>query len=215
MPPKKKDNAMLGQPKHERKANDFYPTQRREINSMLEVMEFDLTGYFVWEPCCGEGDIAVVLKNIARGVVTSDITVYEKYKADVIVDFLAIPVEPKEGEPSMDEIAVHLPGGECPDAIVTNPPYDLAEAVVRQALKLMEPVKGLVVMLLRHEWDCAKSRGDLFDHPSFSKKIVMRHRPRWIADSTGSPRHNYAWYVWSWAKAALDPGAKGELHYVA
>jgi hypothetical protein len=34
--------------------------------------------------------------------------------------------------------------------------------------------------------------------PPFHKKVVVTKRPRWIADSTGSPRHNYSWFIWDW-----------------
>jgi len=125
--------------------------------------------------------------------------------------------------------------GFMPDAIITNPPYtgkvpdgfytsgknagkpkfktiDLAGNCARRALKLMEAQKGMVIFLCRHEWDCAKSRRDLFDHPAFAMKIVLRHRPRWIADSSGSPRFPYSYYVWNWAK---PKAARPEIIYVA
>lgn len=107
-----------------------------------------------------------------------------------------------------------------PDAIITNPPYDdkdsgvTAEKSLRHALRLMEAEKGMVAMLLRHEFDCGKKRRDLFeDHPAFMAKITLRFRPRWIEGTTGSPRHNYAWYVWDWVKAVQAPHAAAELKY--
>lgn len=106
-----------------------------------------------------------------------------------------------------------------PDAIITNPPYDdkasgvTAEKAVRHALRLMEPEKGFVAMLLRHEWDTARGRADLFDHPAFMSKITLRFRPRWIEGSTGAPRHSYAWYCWDFVKSAGAPNAKPELRY--
>jgi hypothetical protein len=90
------------------------------------------------------------------------------------------------------------------DVIVTNPPYSLAEEFVRHAL----PAR-FVAMLLRNEWDCAKTRNDLFKWP-FSKKIVLTSRPRWIKGSTGAPRHNYAWYVWD---RTYDSDLLPSIHY--
>lgn len=123
---------------------------------------------------------------------------------------------PVVGSPpvSMQEVADLL--GFRPDAIITNPPYDEkeqgvdAEMSVRHALTLMEPERGVVAMLLRHEWDCAKKRADLFDHPAFAFKVTLRFRPRWIEDSTGAPRHSYAWFVWDFTKPAA---ARPELIY--
>jgi hypothetical protein len=57
----------------------------------------------------------------------------------------------------------------------------------------------LVALLGRNEIDCAgPTRSQFFGScPEFAAKIVLTWRPRWVAGSTGSPRHNYAWYVWT------------------
>ena len=39
------------------------------------------------------------------------------------------------------------------EAIVTNPPYTLAQEFIEHSLDLMEPVEGVVAMLLRNEYD--------------------------------------------------------------
>ena len=93
----------------------------------------------------------------------------------------------------------------CTESIITNPPYKLAEAFIRKALELTEPLQGRVAMLLRNEYDCAKSRRDLFEHPAFLKKIVLTKRPRWSTEDKASPRHNFAWYIWCWKKPPDAP----------
>ncbi|USN15470.1 DNA methylase [Brevundimonas phage vB_BpoS-Kikimora] len=105
-----------------------------------------------------------------------------------------------------------------PDCIITNPPYG-KEAVlaVEKALELMEAEQGYVAMLMRHEWDAAKGRAHLIDHPAFIAKITLRFRPVWVEKKEGeeskSPRFSYAWYVWDWRKAITAPHAKAELYY--
>lgn len=83
-------------------------------------------------------------------------------------------------------------------SIVTNPPYSLAEEFVRHALDLTRAAGGMVAMLLRHEFDCAATRRDLFDMRAFAYRMALTRRPRWIAGTTGSPRHNFTWFVWDW-----------------
>lgn len=105
-----------------------------------------------------------------------------------------------------------------PDCIISNPPYGKdADRAVRKALKLMEPEAGYVAFLMRHDWDTAKGRADLFDHPAFMAKITLRFRPVWIEKKPGeksaSPRFSYAWYVWDFGKALKAPHAKAELYY--
>jgi hypothetical protein len=105
-----------------------------------------------------------------------------------------------------------------PDCIITNPPYG-KEAVqaVEKALELMEAEQGYVAMLMRHEWDCAKGRSHLIDHPAFMAKVTLRFRPVWVEKKEGeeskSPRFSYAWYVWDWRKAINAPHAKAEMYY--
>ena len=72
-----------------------------------------------------------------------------------------------------------------------------------KALSLTRNSGGKVAMLLRNEFDCAAARKKVFGFP-FDMKIVLQKRPRWIDGSTGSPRHNYAWYIWDW-KTTRDP----------
>jgi methylase of polypeptide subunit release factors len=81
-------------------------------------------------------------------------------------------------------------------AVITNPPYGMAEQFIAHALDLMEP-NGLVAMLLRVDYDSAETRRYLFDAP-FAKKVVLTKRIRWIKNSTGSPSFNHAWFVWDW-----------------
>ena len=83
-------------------------------------------------------------------------------------------------------------------AVVTNPPYSHAQEFVEHALRLTEG-HGVVAMLLRVDYDSAKTRSHLFSlHSAFSKKIVLTQRIRWIEGSTGSPSENHAWFIWRW-----------------
>lgn len=105
-----------------------------------------------------------------------------------------------------------------PDAIISNPPYGKdADRAVRKALELMEPENGYVAFLMRHEWDAAKGRADLTDHPAYMAKVTLRFRPVWIAKQEGeqsaSPRFSYAFYVWDWTKALKAPNAKAEMYF--
>ncbi|UTC29916.1 DNA methylase [Bajunvirus bajun] len=224
----RKDPSALGTSGYERIANDFYATPRPALDGLFQIIGDDLAGYIAWEPCVGDGAVSEPLRELVRDVYTSDIVSQNGFVSDKLIDFLRIyrdddtaacdeaflqwavdnvDVETAGAFPiTLSEFAALRPGnnGELPSAIITNPPYGKdAEAITRHALHLMQPQAGLVAVLCRHEWDCAKSRSDLFDHPAFAMKITLRHRPRWIADSSGSPRFPYAWFVWDWAK--VDP----------
>ena len=85
------------------------------------------------------------------------------------------------------------------DSIITNPPYKLAVEFIDRALCLMESRGGMVAMLLRTDFDHARTRQYLFAScDAFTAKVVLTRRIRWIADSTGSPSYNHAWFIWDW-----------------
>ena len=140
----------------------------------------------IWEPAAGDGNIVSALRRAGALVRLSDI---------------------KTG---FDFLGPHNTAAPGVHAIVTNPPYNLAEAFIRHALDM--PVQ-YVAMLLRNEYDCAKTRSDLFERDSFWRKIVLTKRPYWTENRTASPRHNYAWYIWNHAHkcgAVIEYGHPGD-----
>lgn len=180
----RRDAAMLGESGYERIEADYYPTPRENVDCALTHVQ---PNGLIWEPACGRGDISIRLQEFGHTVYSTDL------------------FDQGYGCPGMDFFAQsEMPTGH--KSIWTNPPYaateehpeGLAEAFVRHALDLTEPVKGQVVMFLRNEFDCGKKRMSLFGMPPFHKKIIVTKRPRWIEGSTGSPRHSYAWFCWDW-----------------
>jgi hypothetical protein len=161
----------------ERREWDHYETEPWVTEVLLRHESFER----VWEPAVGKGKMADVFKAHGIDVYGTDILDYG-FGYDV-ADFLLTWGNPDQRD------------------IVTNPPFaeTLADQFIEHALLLTKPFGGRVAMLLRHEFDCASSRKPIFGQPPFAMKIVLLKRPRWIAGTDGSPRHNYAWYVWDWS----------------
>jgi hypothetical protein len=181
-----KDAAMLGDSGYERVAADAYFTPPENVDCLASKVR--LPGR-IWEPACGAGNITQRLVELGHEVVSSDLHTYGFEEQIGQFDFLAQEKPPVPGI----------------SAIVTNPPYgEMVEKFIRHSLKLMKPSCGMVAMFLRNEYDCGKGRMDLFEHPAFHMKIVVTKRPRWVEGSTGSPRHNYAWFIWDW-RSTLQP----------
>ena len=184
----------MGNSDYERIEDDFYATPEWFTRDFIKRMQ-DVDGSPVllehdwWEPACGEGHIVRVMAEFSNKKAFSTDLVHRGFGIGDR-DFF----EEKE-----------LPGPNV-RMIMTNPPFgDLAERFIDHALNLMEIVDGTVIMLLRNEYDCSKKRMRLFDqHPAYYGKAVCTSRPRWISGTTGSPRHNYAWYMWDWTKPRND-----------
>lgn len=169
---------------YERKALDRYETPEWATEALLPHLPA-MRGCKVWEPAAGSGKMAAVLARRSE-VWSSDI-----HGNDNAFEHDFLRHETLGRHPV--EIAT---------AIITNPPYELATEFCEQALRLMQPY-GIVAMLLRTDFDHAKSRAHLFrDCPAFAKKLVLMKRIAWFVEANGkpkaSPSFNHAWYIWDW-----------------
>lgn len=216
------DPGMTAQYNYERIENEFYPTPSKFVDCL--AAHLPLADVIWWEPCVGKGHIAFRVEAITGEIVDkSDIMAYDlgvdTFIDDVMIaDFLALTVAPDgvtgiiTNPPYLtinvvDAPVVNKKTGKLDDDWRHLEPLarkygmkgkriSLAELFLRHAIALMEPVNGIVAMFLRNEFDCGSKRADLFSHhPSYALKVVCTERPRWIEGSTGSPRHNYSWFV--------------------
>jgi hypothetical protein len=158
---------------YERKEIDRYDTPAW-VTAALSPHLHKLA-HHLWEPACGSGAMADALRGAGYSVTATDITTGD--------DFLNTEVPP---DPFIQ-------------AIVTNPPYALAREFVEHSLALVRPVGGVVAMLLRTDYDHAKTRQHLFGQcPQFAKKLVLTKRIVWFEGPKAAPSFNHAWYVWNW-----------------
>lgn len=153
---------------YERKERDLYETPGWVTEALLPHIPERVKE--IWEPACGSGKMMNVLIKKVDHVYGSDI---------------------KEGD---DFLTNNSATGF--DAIITNPPYALADRFIDHALTLMDP-DGFVAMLLRCDFDSAKGRRRFFaDNGGFAKKLVLTTRIKWFEGTGGSPSFNHAWYLW-------------------
>lgn len=160
---------------------DFFPTPpwatRALMTEVLPASEA-LDELTAWEPCCGEGHMAVALAERFGEVIATDI---HDYGFGGVRDFLD-PLDP-------------APAGV--DWIITNPPFNAGLAIAERALGIASRGVALLVRLAFLE---GLNRHDaLFDpHPPAAVAIfverVPMHRGRWLPD--GSTATAYCWIVW-------------------
>lgn len=168
---------------YERKPRDFYGTPSWVTELVLPYIRASAV---VWEPACGTGAMTRVLET-QFPTISTDVEPGPDHAA---IDFFACSAPPRLN-------------GQLPSAIVTNPPYDKAQEFTEHALALMQPVDGMVAMLMRIDWDSASTRRHLFaDCPAWSKKLVLTKRILWFKPPPGStgksPSENHAWMLWDW-----------------
>lgn len=160
-----------------REARDLYQTPAWVTHELLRVFPIPDV---VWEPACGYGKI---VKELPCRVFSSDIQPGIQHGKEI--NFLSTLCVPFRVHGSI--------------AIITNPPFDQAYEFCKHAIKLMEPHKGSVAMLLRCDFDHAKTRTDIFrDCPAFSKKLTLLRRIIWFERKGAAPSYNHAWFIWDW-----------------
>jgi hypothetical protein len=167
---------------------DLYETPAVAVEALFRIEPLP---HRIWEPACGRGAIVNVLRAHGHEVVASDLVDYGipiTAPGYYRVDFLLERRAPKGTQ-----------------AIVTNPPYQLADQFVAHALELCP----LVVFLLRLAFLEAGTgrarkhqlRAQVLDEipPArihvFRKRLPLMHRDGWTGRRSSS-QNAFAWFVW-------------------
>ncbi|NOU05340.1 MAG: SAM-dependent DNA methyltransferase [Hyphomicrobiaceae bacterium] len=190
---------------------DFFPTPPFGTRALCEHVlrtRFDLRQMTCLEPAAGEGHMAEVLREYFKRVHASDVFDYGKGYA--VGAFVANRLG------LVDDLS-RCPF--APDWVITNPPFNLAEAFVERALA--EANVG-VAILVRTSWlETSERYHKIFSvtPPTtvaiFVERVAMV-KGRW--DHNASTATSYAWVIWDKFKASTEtafiwipPGCKDTL----
>ncbi len=175
---------------------DLYETPSVAVAALLRAEDVPAV---VWEPACGPGAIARVLRASGRRVIATDLVDYASPDQDAAGwDFL---------------FEQRAPDGV--QAIVTNPPFKNAGEFVGHALRICPRV----MMLLRLAFIESEKRRPILDNGHLARVHVFRNRlPMMHRDGQGikaAERQNssalgFAWFVWD--RAHRGPT---ELHRIS
>ena len=159
----------------DRNKTDFYETPPEVTVALLDFLEgeglLDSNRAVIWEPACGAGKMAEVMRKRGYDVVCTDL--HGQGYGDTGIDFL------NESR-------------HC-QWIITNPPFSLAADFIRHALELGKPC----AFLLKSQFWHARSRLQLFrDHPP-SYVLPLTWRPDFLYGAkSSSPTMEVMWTVW-------------------
>lgn len=165
-----------------RQADDFYPTPRCSTEALLSVETFP---HKVWEPACGDGAISKVFAERGHTVVSTDLV--DRGYGEARRDFLF-------------ELQALAP------AVVTNPPFKLADEFALHALHL-----GCekVAILARLAW----LEGTTRFHRLWTRSPIARiwvfskRQTLWRGDDPEAKNKGgaiaFAWFVWDVAHCGV------------
>jgi hypothetical protein len=134
----------------------------------------------VWEPACGPGAIVRILRDRGRAVVATDLNDWGCPDSKSGVDFL-MEREAPAGVP----------------AIVTNPPFKLAEEFVEHALKLAPEVYMLMrlAFLEGMRWRTKGFQDHLARVWVFAPRLPFMHRHGYDGPKNSNSGMPFAWFV--------------------
>lgn len=153
--------------------DDFYETPAPATHALLR---HETLPHCIWEPACGKGAISEVLVAAGHDVTSTDLVARGYGQSGI--DFLMETTAPRSVQ-----------------AIVTNPPFKLADQFVRHGLTLVPKV----VMLLRLAYLEGAARRDI--HERISRVWLGRERlPFMHREGYDGPKHSnsgapFAWFV--------------------
>ena len=169
--------------------DDLYETPPEAVEALMRVEQLP---HHIWEPACGPGSIVGILRATGHRVYATDLNDWGCPDSESRIDFLMERALP------LSDIG----------AIITNPPFKLADQFVAHALTLCPRV----IMLLRLAFLESRRRSDLIDDGSlarvhvFHSRLPMMHRHGWQGPRASSSIA-FAWFVWDRAhrgKTELD-----------
>lgn len=164
----------------EREKNDFYATEPKAIELLLEKESFNKN---IWECANGKGHLSDVLINKGYNVFKSDIINRNGDKETEIIDFLKLTERPIDG--SFD--------------IITNPPYKIALDFCKKGLELLQDGEKMA-MFLKIQFLEGQERYKFFKENPPKKIYVASKRLNCAKDGNFDKYKSsavcYAWFVW-------------------
>jgi hypothetical protein len=164
----------------EERGDEHYITPLGATESLIAIESHNFPKGKIWEPACGNGKgIVIPMRRLGFDVVASDLRKRrcpDSYKANFLEE-------------------QKTPGGVS--AIITNPPFSLAQAFVERALDHC----GYVAYLLRTNFLEGFKRKPWFENSPLarvyvaSRRLPMMHREGWKGKKAGSAVC-HSWFVW-------------------
>lgn len=179
-----------GNSEYGRVDNDFYATDPKAVEMLLDTINYTPQGREFLEPCVGEGHIAD--------------TVNRYYNDYFHMTGLDIVDRGWNNGRFIKENFLTWKYKILYDLIITNPPYSLAREFVEKGMECLK-IGGIMAMFLKIQFLEGAKRKELFDKYPPKYIYVFRNRmPTWNNGQPKDPKTGkkwattmcHAWFVW-------------------
>lgn len=167
------------------KKKDYYVTPIHKITEFLdEFVKYEPEAFngIVLDPCAG-GDLEhtmsypAALHNLNSNLHIKTIDIREDSLAETKANYIDLELEYK------------------PRTIITNPPFNHSESIIKKALEDVEE-GGFVIMLQRINFYGGKSRKLFWDEIGMPKYTFIYHKRISFTDDNKTDSIEYAHFVW-------------------
>jgi hypothetical protein len=157
-----------GNNNNDRRNLDYYPTPKNVTVALLNFLKIP-NSLTLWDPACGTYNMSNVFKEYGHKTLETDIIYGQNYFTTYLTS----------------------------DAIITNPPFNLASEFITKAVN----EANLVAMLFKSQFWHAAKRYHLFQRYPPQFVLPLTWRPDFLeheraVGAKGSPTMDVAWTVW-------------------
>lgn len=164
-------NILANKSSIDRSKTDFYPTPKEVTIALLKHLNIP-KGSTIWEPACGDGRMAEVMKEMGYKIISSDLNDMEY------------------GTTGIDYLKADLV--EC-DWIITNPPFKISVDFIKKCIEHGKPF----ALLLKSQYWHSKGRIQIFNDYKPKAILPLTWRPDFLFGiKGGSPTMECIWTVW-------------------
>ena len=194
----------------EREALDYYATPPKEVTNILEVLDLDLTGADVLEPCCGGGHMVegIYQYNKRANILATDIMQRTNYflTRDAVGDTIMYHYGTK-----YDFLGDEYPI-ERADYVILNPPFSVIIPFVQRSLEIAD--KGVLMLGRLKFLESQKRYTEIFQDNPPTKIFGYIDRIACYKNGDFSEKPSsieaYAWFYWD----KKDTSKKTEFNWI-
>jgi predicted RNA methylase len=194
----------------EREALDYYATPSKEVTNILEVLNLDLNGAEVLEPCCGGGHMVEGIYQYDRSAFITATDIMQRSNPFLTRDAVGNTIMYHYGT-NYDFLGDDYPFDKA-DYVILNPPFSVIIPFVQRSLEIAD--KGVLMLGRLKFLESQKRYTEIFKDNPPTKIFGYIDRIACYKNGDFSEKPSsieaYAWFYWD----KNDTSKKTEFNWI-